>query len=151
MRLTIKLLAGAALCAVLATFDAPPAFALDHAFGSVNIAAGHYTDVRWSRFGGPLDHITFVPVNDTIECAHVTINYLDGTSHDVFSGTVLAGARTTISLPPPNDGRVRDVTFACKAKSVDGARVALSAVTDSWPDGWDADRPAHLTAEVNAH
>ena len=150
MRLTIKLLAGAALCAALATFDTGPAFALDDEFGSVNVAAGHYTDVRWSRFGGPLDHITFMPENDAIDCEHVTINYLDGTSHDVFSGTVLAGARTTISLPPPNDGRVRDVTFACKAQTVDGARVALSAVTDSWPRGWDADRPAHVTTVVPA-
>jgi hypothetical protein len=146
MRILPRLLLGAALATALAA----PAFALDHEFGSVNVAAGHYTDVRWSRFGGPLDHITFVPENDAIDCEHVTINYLDGTSHDVFSGTVLAGAATTISLPPPNDGRVRDVTFACKARRVDGARVALSAVTDSWPRGWDADRPVHVTTEAHA-
>jgi hypothetical protein len=150
MRLALKLLAGAALCATLATLDTRPAAAAEHEFGSVNVAAGHYTDVRWSRFGGPLDHITFVPVNDAIDCEHVTINYLDGTTHDVFSGTVLAGARTTISLPPPNDGRVHDVTFACKAHTVDGARIALSAVTDAWPRGWDADRPAHVVTEAHS-
>jgi hypothetical protein len=146
MRLAFTLLAGAALCAALAA----PAIAAEHEFGSVNVAAGHYTDVRWSRFGGPLDHITFMPENDAIDCEHVTINYLDGTSHDVFSGTVLAGAATTISLPPPNDGRVRDVTFACKAQKLDGARIALSAVTDSWPHDWDSDRPAHVTTEAGA-
>lgn len=145
MRTLPRLLLGATLVMTLAA----PAFALDQEFGSVNIATGHFTDVRWSRFGGPLDHITFMPENDAIDCEHVTINYLDGTSHDVFSGTVLAGAQTTISLPPPNDGRVANVTFACKAQHVDGARVALSAVTDSWPRGWDADRPVHVTTEAH--
>jgi hypothetical protein len=150
MRLAIKLLAGAALCAMLATLDTAPARAAEHQIGSVNVAAGHYTDVRWSRFGGPLDHITFVPENDAIDCEHVTINYRDGTSHDVFSGYVAAGARTTISLPPPNDGRVADVTFACKARHMDGARVALSAVTDAWPRDWEGERPAHVTTEAHA-
>jgi len=150
MRIIPKLLAGAALCAALATLDNSPAAAAEHEFGSVNVAAGHYTDVRWSRFGGPLDHITFVPENDAIDCEHVTINYLDGTSHDVFSGTVVAGSHTTISLPPPNDGRVANVTFACKAQHLDGARVALSAVTDSWARGWDTDHPAHVTTEAHA-
>ena len=96
-----------------------------------------------------LDHITIVPQNDAIDCEHVTINYRDGTSHDVFSGCVAAGAHTTISLPPPNDGRVADVTFACKAQHLDGARIVLSAVTDAWPQGWDSERPAHVTTEAH--
>jgi len=125
----------------------------EHQIGSVNVSAGHFTDVRWSRFGGPLDHITFVPENDSITCERVTINYFDGTSHDVFSGTVLAGSATTISLPPPNDGAVSNVVFSCKAEHVDGARVALAAVTDSWPHDWETaqiDRPVHVTTEARA-
>ena len=151
MRIAIKLLAGAALCAALATLETAPAAAAELEFGSVNVAAGHFTDVRWSRFGGPLDHITIVPVNDAIDCNHITINYMDGTVHDVFSGTVVAGSRTTISLPPPNDGRVRDVTFACKAQNIDGARIALAAETGGWPRDWDSDRPVHVTTEAHVN
>jgi len=132
----------------LAMLAFAPAFAVDREFGSVNVAAGHYTDVRWSMFGGPLDHFTIMPENDAIDCAHITINYRDGTSHDVFSGYVAAGAHTTISLPPPNDGAVHDVTFACKAQKLDGARIALLAVTDSWPRGWDTERPARVITEA---
>jgi hypothetical protein len=140
-----RFLFGAALAALAAT----PALAVDREFGSVNVAAGHYTDVRWSLFGGPLDHFTIMPENDAIDCEHITINYRDGTSHDVFSGYVAAGAHTTISLPPPNDGRVANVTFACKAQNTDGARIALLAVTDSWPRGWDTERPVHVVTEAH--
>ena len=143
MRIIYKLLIGAAFCTANL-----PAFAEDHEFGSVNVSAGHFTDVNWSRFGGPVDHFSFAPDNDAVTCDHVTINYIDGTSHQVFSGYIAAGQRTTISLPPPNDGRIRDVDFACKAEHIDGTRITLSAVTDAWPHGWDGDRPAHVTTQV---
>jgi hypothetical protein len=64
---------------------------------------------------------------------------------------VVAGSRTTISLPPPNDGRVRDVTFACKAQNIDGARIALAAETGGWPRDWDSDRPVHVTTEAHVN
>jgi hypothetical protein len=72
---------------------------------------------------------------------------MDGTSHEVFSGRLLRQQRETISFPG-NDARDRElasVTFSCRAENVDGARIALAAVTDGgrFADD-DFDRPAHV-------
>jgi hypothetical protein len=45
---------------------------------------------------------------------------------------------------------VRSVTFACKSEGANGARIALAAVTDDWPRGWDQvdeRKPATLAQE----
>jgi type IV pilus biogenesis protein CpaD/CtpE len=73
--------------------------------------------------------LSFVPDNDAVDCDHITINYPDGTSHDVFSGTLLKDQRETITFPG-TDSRLRSVDFACKAQHLDGARISLSAVSD---------------------
>jgi len=148
MRKTLLFLAAGA--ALLGT-ALPAAAAAIHQIGSVNVSAGKYTDVTWSRFAGPLSRFSFMPENDNVDCDHVTVNYRDGTSHDIFSGAIQAGQRTTITIE--GDRRIRNVDFACKAQSVDGARIALSAATAAdaanFPDGdgnWEEEgRPAHLT------
>jgi hypothetical protein len=137
MRIAAKLIAGAALCAGLATLNIQPAAAVDTEIGAVNVSNSRQTDVRWSRFAGPVNHITFVPTNDNVNCEHITINYRNGDSSTIFRGYIAKGQHTTIALPPPNPGDVRDVTFACKAQNIDGARISLAAVTDDWPKGWD--------------
>ena len=149
MSVAIKLIAGAALCAGLATLHTSPARAADTEIGSVNISATNQTDVRWSRFGGPVERLTFIPVTDAVNCAHITINYKNGDSSTIFKGHIARGASTTITLPPPNPGDVRDVTFACRAETIDGARISLIGVTDNWAPGWDR-RDAVVPARVEA-
>ena len=149
--IAIKLFAGAALCAGLATLHTTPAHAADTEIGSVLVSALEQTDVRWSRFGGPVERLTFIPVTDAVNCAHITINYANGDSSTIFRGHIARGASTTISLPPPNPGDVHDVTFACRAENIDGARIVLAGVTDNWPRGWDrVDEvvPARVEARV---
>jgi hypothetical protein len=128
------LIFSAALC-LSATL---PASADVHQLGAVNVSADHYTQVSWTRFDGPVERLSFVPDNDAVDCDHITINYRDGTSHDVFSGVLLKDQRQTITFPE-SDSRLRSVDFACKARSFDGARISLSAVTeggrDLYPDG----------------
>jgi len=154
MQTTLKLVMGAVLCVGLATLNTQQASALDREFGSVNISNSQFTDVRWDRFGGPLDHVCFMPVNDAINCEHITITYMDGVRHQVFSGFIAEGQQTTITLPPPNDGRVREVSFACKAEKMDGARISLAATTESWPKGWESayepDHPARIITQARA-
>ena len=106
------LILGAALC--LGT--AVPASAEVHQLGAVNVSADHYTQVSWTRFDGPVERLSFVPDNDAVDCDHITINYRDGTSHDVFSGVLLKDQRQTITFPE-SDSRLRSVDFACKAHS----------------------------------
>jgi hypothetical protein len=138
---------GIALCAG----SAVPALAASHQLGAVNVSSDHYTYVSWTHFDGPVEHLSFVPDNDAITCDHITVNYLDGTSHQVFSGYLLKGQRETISFPGSDDSRLHSVDFACKAQSFDGARISLSSVSEGmrspYPDR-DADipveRPAHL-------
>lgn len=151
------LLAGAALLA-----GAPPAAADMHQLGAVNVAADHYTHVRWSHFEGPVLRLRFVAANDTVDCEHIIVTYRDGTSHDVFSGTLVRASAETITFPE-GDSRIRHVDFACKAQSVDGARIALSSVSEGprWENtsndghaaasGWDAVRPADLRTDENAY
>lgn len=124
-----------------------PAAAAVHELGAVNVSADHYTHVSWTRFDGPVDRLSFLPATDAVDCDHITVNYLDGTSHEVFSGRLLKGQRETISFPG-NDERDRmlaSVTFSCRAENMDGARIALSAVSDGdrFADE-DFDRPAHV-------
>lgn len=127
-----------------------PAIADVHQMGSVNVAADHYTHVSWTRFDGPVARLSFIPDNDAVDCDHITVTYRDGTSHDVFSGTLLRDQRETISFPD-TDSRLRSVDFACRARNLDGARISLSAISGGepylYPDR-DADlyveRPAHL-------
>jgi hypothetical protein len=145
------LILGAALC----MGGALPAAAAVHQLGAVNVSADHYTQVSWTRFDGPVERLSFVPDNDAVDCDHITINYKDGTSHDVFSGVLLKDQRQTITFPQ-SDSRLRSVDFACKARSLDGARISLSAVTegdrDLYPDTEPhMERQAHVRTFENAN
>lgn len=136
------LILGAALCIGTAL----PAAAAVHQLGTVNVSADHYTHVSWTRFDGPVTRLSFVPDNDAVDCDHITVNYRDGTSHDVFSGVLLKEQRETITFPD-SDSRLSSVDLACKAKNYDGARIALSAVTEGgrYADrDDDLDRVAHV-------
>ena len=148
------------LAATLCLGAALPASAAVHQLGAVNVSADHYTQVSWTRFDGPVERLSFIPDTDAVDCDHITINYRDGTSHDVFSGVLLKDQRETITFPG-TDSRLRSVDFACRARSIDGARISLSAVSDGervsrydgyWADQQDVgiERPAQLRTYESA-
>jgi hypothetical protein len=140
------LIIGAAL---LAGATALPARAMVHEIGSVNVASDHYTNVSWQHFEGPVIRLRMVSEGDTIDCDHIAVTYYDGTTHNVFSGTMVKDSIETITFPE-GDSRIRHVDFACKAASVDGARIALSSVSEGWdPDHW-APEPRVTTHEADA-
>jgi hypothetical protein len=138
MRKSLILLAG-----ILSTGLALPAMADIHELGAVNVAADTYTHVSWSRFDGPVMRLRFIAANDTVDCEHIVVTYRDGTVHNVFSGVLRKDSMETITFPE-GDSRIRDVNFACKSASLDGARILLSAVSQNpWgPD--DVTLPAHV-------
>jgi hypothetical protein len=144
MRKSSFLILGAAL---LAGATALPAKAMVHQLGSVNVSANHYTDVSWSHFEGPVVRLRMVADGDTVDCDHIAVTYYDGTTHNVFSGSMAKDSIETITFPE-GDSRIRNVDFACKAQSVDGAHIALSSVSEGWDrDNW-APEP-HVTAYEN--
>jgi len=98
-----------------------------HQVGSVNVSADHYTDVSWEHFEGAVERLQFVAQGDTMDCAHISVTYRDGTTHEVFSGVLPRDSIETVTFPE-GDSRMRHVDFACKAQTIDGARIALSAV-----------------------
>ncbi len=128
---SILFLAGLSLCAA-----SLPAAA--RALGTVNVSAEHYTHVRWTRFDDPVARLSFVPDNDAVDCDHIVITYRDGASYNMFSGVLLKNQEETIF--PDRGSRLESVSFACKAKSRDGARIAITAV--SAKDG-QGDDPVH--------
>lgn len=140
------LFVGALLCAGASA----PAAAAVHQLGAVNVSADHYTQVSWTRFDGPVARLSFLPDNDAVDCDHITINYRDGTSHDVFSGVLLKDQREIITFPE-SDSRLRSVDFACRARNMDGARISLSAVTDGEPYLYPDRERADLLVERDAH
>jgi hypothetical protein len=133
------LLMSAAFVAAMAL----PASAEVHQIGSVNIAADHFTNVSWEHFEGPVESLQFVAEGDTIHCDHVSVTYRDGTTHEVWRGTMVKDSIETITFPE-GDSRMKHVDFACKADTVDGARIALSAVSKGWDDHQWAREP-HIT------
>ena len=137
MRTTLFL--SAAIVAALAL----PAAAEVHQIGSVNIASDHFTDVSWEHFEGAVQELQFVAQGDDITCDHISVTYRDGTTHQVWRGTMVKDSIETITFPE-GDSRMKHVDFACKAQSVDGARVALSAVSQGWDDRMWAREP-HVT------
>jgi hypothetical protein len=140
------LILGAAL---LAGATAMPAKAMVHQIGSVNVSNDHYTDVSWQHFEGPVIRLRMVAEGDTIDCDHVAVTYHDGTTHNVFSGVMIKDSIETITFPE-GDSRIDNVDFACKAESVDGARIALSSVSEGWDrDTW-AREPHVSTYESDA-
>ena len=140
------LILGAAL---LAGATALPANAMVHEIGSVNVSSGHYTNVSWQHFEGPVIRLRMVAEGDAIDCDHVAVTYYDGTTHNVFSGTMVKDSIETITFPE-GDSRIRVVDFACKAASVDGARIALSSVSEGWDrDHW-APEPHVTVREADA-
>ena len=154
LKASLLLAAAFSLCAAL------PVSAAVHQLGAVNVSADHYTQVSWTRFDGPVEKLSFIPDTDAVDCDHITINYKDGTSHDVFSGILLKDQRETISFPD-TDSRLRSVDFACRARSIDGARISLSAISDGeklsrydgyWGDQQDVgiERPAQLRTYESA-
>ena len=129
--------------AILAGATALPAKADVHQIGSVNVAADHYTDVSWEHFEGAVERLQFVAQGDTIDCAHISVTYRDGTTHTVFSGIMPKDSIETVTFPE-GDSRMRHVDFACKAQTVDGARIALSSISEGFdPDQWA--RQPHVT------
>lgn len=114
-----------------------------HQIGSVNVSADHYTDVSWEHFEGPVERLQFVAEGDAVDCAHISVTYRDGTTHRVFSGVMPRGSIETVTFPE-GDSRMRHVDFACRAETVDGARIRLSALSE----GFDSDqwaREPHVT------
>jgi hypothetical protein len=147
---TKALLVSAAFIAAIAVTGALPARADVHQLGAVNVPVDHYAHVSWSRFEGPVARLRFIATNDAIDCEHVLVTYRDGTVHDVFSGLMPENSVETITFTE-GDSRIRNVDFACKAMRMDGARIALSAVSEGpeWADpDEDMARPAHVRAHV---
>jgi hypothetical protein len=140
------LILGAAL---LAGATAMPAKAMVHQIGSVNVANDHYTDVSWAHVEGPVIRLRMVAEGDTIDCDHIAVTYFDGTTHEVFSGIMTKDSIETITFPE-GDSRIRHVDFACKAQSVDGARIALSSVSTGWDEDEWAREPHVTTYEADA-
>ena len=136
------------LAPALCLGTALPASADVHQLGAVNVSADHYTHVSWTRFDGPVERLSLVPENDAIDCDHITINYRDGTSHDVFSGVLLREQRQTITFPD-SDSRLSSVDFACRARSLDGARITLSAVTEGYSPYPDRVATPHIDREAH--
>ena len=131
------------MSATLVTALAAPAWAEVHQIGSVNIANDHFTDVSWEHFEGPVESLQFVAQGDAITCDHISVTYRDGTTHLVWAGTMVKDSIETITFPE-GDSRMKHVDFACKAQNVDGARIALSAVSQGWDDHMWAREP-HVT------
>jgi hypothetical protein len=129
--------------ALLVGATAIPARADVHQIGSVHVASDHYTNISWEHFEGPVERLQFVAQGDTIDCAHISVTYRDGTTHTVFSGVMAKDSTETITFPE-GDSRMRHVDFACKARNVDGARIALSAVSAGWDPKWWSREP-HVT------
>ena len=145
MRKSSFLILGAAMAVGLA---ARPAMADVHQVGSVNVSADHYTDVSWEHFEGPVERLQFVAQGDTVDCAHISVTYRDGTTHTVFSGIMVKDSIETITFPE-GDSRMRHVDFACKARSVDGARIEVSAVSEGFDrDQWA--REPHVTTHEDS-
>ena len=132
---------GAALLVGAAT--TLPAHADVHQIGSVNVANDHFTNVSWEHFEGPVQNLQFIATGDAIECAHISVTYRDGTTHTVFSGLLPKDSTETITFPE-GDSRMKHVDFACKAQSVDGARIALSSMSEGW-DARSWAREPHVT------
>src|SRR3954464_6090825 len=132
MRKSTLLILGVAVAAGLA---ARPAMADVHQIGSVHIANDHFTDVSWEHFEGPVEKLQFVAQGDTLDCAHISVTYRDGTTHEVFSGIIPKDSTETITFPE-GDSRMRHVDFACKAQNVDVARLASSYAADGWDPRW---------------
>lgn len=118
-----------------------------HQVGSVNVSADHYTDVSWEHFEGPVERLQFVAEGDTVDCAHISVTYRDGTTHTVFSGVLPKDSIETVTFPE-GDSRMRHVDFACKAQNVDGARIALSSISEGYDDDNWAREP-HVTTYEN--
>jgi len=123
-----------------------PAAADVHQLGDVNVSADHYTHVHWSRFDGPVLRLRFVADNDTVDCEDILVTYSDGTTHDVFSGTLPRDGAETIFFSQ-GDSHLRDIDFACKARNRDGARISLSALSqgEDFTRDEDWNRPADLS------
>ena len=133
----------AALGAALLAGASVAARAEVHQIGSVNVSADHFTDISWEHFEGPVERLQFVAAGDTVDCAHISVTYRDGTTHTVFSGILPKGSIETVTFPE-GDSRMRHVDFACKARNVDGARIELSAVSEGFDrDQWA--REPHVT------
>src|SRR5882757_6289702 len=140
MRMSSLVILSSALCLVGVLW----ARADVHQIGSVNIAADHYTDVSWQHFEGAVERLQFVAEGDTLDCAHISVTYRDGTTHTVFSGIMPKGSIETVTFPE-GDSRMRHVDFACKAREVDGARITLSAISEGFDRNQWAREP-HVTA-----
>jgi hypothetical protein len=114
-----------------------------HQIGSVNVSNDHFTDVSWEHFEGAVERLQFVAAGDTLDCAHISVTYRDGTTHKVFEGVLPKDSIETITFPE-GDSRMRHVDFACKARTVDGARIELSAVSEGF-DRRQWAREPHVT------
>ena len=137
----------AILGAVLLT-GASAARADVHQIGSVNVSNDHFTDVSWEHFEGAVERLQFVATGDTLDCAHISVTYRDGTTLKVFEGVMLKDSIKTVTFPQ-GDSRMRHVDFACKARTVDGARIELSAVSEGW-DARQWAREPHVTTREDS-
>jgi hypothetical protein len=119
-----------------------------HQIGSVNVSNDHFTDVSWEHFEGAVERLQFVAAGDTMDCAHISVTYRDGTTHKVFEGVLPKDSIETITFPE-GDSRMRHVDFACKARNIDGARIELSAISEGF-DRRQWAREPHVTTREDS-
>lgn len=114
-----------------------PALAALDEIGAVDVSADQFTHAHWSKFGGPVQGLSFLSNDSDVTCDHITANFQDGHSQDVYAGMLLKGARTSIWFPEgPRD--LSSVDFACRAENGDGARIALDADIGPYRSAWES-------------
>lgn len=136
------------MSAFLAAAISLPASAMVQQIGAVNVANDHFTTVAWKHFEGPVQQLQFLAQDDDVTCDHIDVTYRDGTTHRVWAGTMARDGMTTITFPE-GDSRMKRVDFTCRAHMIDGARIALSAISQGWDTRmWE--RTPHVVTQATS-
>jgi hypothetical protein len=114
------------IAAALSFGTAVPALAAIDELGAIDVAGDHYTHASWTTFEGPVERLSFLSKSGNVDCDHITVNYRNGITQEVFSGVLYDDQRQSVLF---QDGAraIRSIDFACQAESGDGGRITLTA------------------------
>ncbi len=121
--MNLRILGLTAFFAVTAAVPASATFVGDvHVSDQVD---QHGKEVR--SFTGPVSQLEFSTPDD-VSCSSIEITFADGSTRNVFSGTLTEGTPQSVELGRRTD--VESVTFKCWARGMDNARIEVASDTD---------------------
>jgi len=122
------------MAAILFSSVAVPASAAWDRIGSVDFSFRDTSDTQYGNFGGRVESLALTARNTDVRCRGVTATFGNGTTQQVFRGSLPRGRNVEVTLP--NGRMIRRLDFDCRPMDRGRATVDIAADIGRYQAEW---------------